>query len=147
MPRYHLSLANRITTIHDFFLTWDALEGMYPWGVQRYAEFLVDFGVPSELCTEVDARLFMDLMTPQRPNAYHIRVEGRHTGVVMWVFVFVHGFFAFVGKHRLPNEPFERHTVVYATPRNVVSSIVQMYQEATIGRCFKTLQCKLKRIE
>jgi hypothetical protein len=124
---------NRIPTVHDFFITWDALEGMYPWGVLRYADFFGDFGVPRVLCVEIDARLYLDLMTQQRPNSYHIRVEGRHTGLVMWVFVYVFGLFAFVAKHRLPNSPFEKHTIVYATPKNVMSAVVQMYQEETIG--------------
>ena len=111
------------------------LECMHPWGIRRFSDFLIDFGVPVAMSAEVDARLFMDLMTQMRPNSYHIRVEGRHTGIVMWIFVCVIGLHVFIGKHQLPNSPFERHTVVWALPKLVISAILQMHQEATLLKC------------
>jgi hypothetical protein len=86
------------------------------------------YGVSSSACAEVDTRLHMDLVSALYADIRRIRVEGRFSGHVFWVHVFLRHPFAIVGLQRFPGAPFERSLPVVATPSSIVACILAFHR-------------------
>ena len=123
-----------------FFMEWDWLERVHPWGVEMLGPLFASYGVSSSACAEVDARLHMDLVSALFADIRRIRVEGRYSGHVFWVHILLRYPFAIVSFQRFPDAPFERSLPVVATPRSVVACILAFHRwvvGSNVGmRCF-----------
>ena len=130
-----------------FFAEWAWLERANPWGVKFLGPFFLVNGVSSAACDEVDARLYMDLMHPVFADTRRIRVEGRCSGHVFWVHVYLRLPFAIVSLQRLPDALFERSLSVLASPSTVVACILAFHRWMVGSRlrCSSTMISRLVR--
>ena len=119
-------------TVHvcmdTFFAEWAWLERANPWGVEFLGPFLSVHGVPLAVCSQVDARLYMELMHPVFAHTRRICVEGRFSGHVFWVHIYLRLPFAIVSFQRFPDALFERSLAVLASPRTVVACILAFHR-------------------
>ena len=122
-----------------FFVEWDWLERLNPWGVMSLSLFFSANGVPEYMCEEVDSRLFLDVMIPVHWGSWRIKVEGRYSGCVFWVHILLHQTFATVCFQRTPNMPYLRTISIVATPASIVACILAFHRWDTslrsIGGC------------
>ena len=134
-----------------FFMEWDWLERVHPWGVEILGPFFASYGVSSSACDEVDARLELDLMMSMYADIRRIRVEGRFSGHVFWVHVFLRHPFAIVSFQRFPDAPFERSLPVVATPSSIVACILAFHRWVSGSKarvlCFSVGCAMVKRVE
>jgi hypothetical protein len=127
--------------LNAFFSEWDAVEGMFPWGVEVLSPFLSGFGVAPSLCEEVDTRLLLDLMTQIRPNIRRIKVEGRHSQTLFWVHVVLRCPFVVVSYQRHPNAPIERSMSVLGTPNLIIACILALHRWVLVSKATGVYGC------
>lgn len=122
-----------------FFYEWDAVEAMFPWGVEVLSPLLRSFGVAPSLCEEVDGRLLIDLVKQVHPNIRRLKVEGRHSQALFWVSVVFVSPFVVVYFQRLPNAPIERSLCVLGTPNLIIACILELHRwvlrSGAVGEC------------
>ena len=114
----------------DFFAAWDCLEAAHPFGVTGFVSLFSQFGVGPDDCARVDRHLFLDLMNARRPEVRRIKVEGRRSRKVFWVYIDLRT--STIGFQDGPMHPFVLTTFVSPTPSAIVGAIVA-YHELTDG--------------
>ena len=113
--------------IREFFSAWDDMETMHPFGVQRFTPLFREFGVPSQLCIPVDRLLYLDMMVPVYSNIRRIKMEDRRSSRILWVYVELMHFCAFVGFQTSPSDPFEYLTVINALPHELIALMISYF--------------------
>ena len=121
-----------------FFMAWDRLEAMWPFGVVRYAPLFIEYGVPSALAGDVDQFLFLDLMRPRFPGIRRVKVEARISRQVFWVYIDLNTML--VSFQRSPLAPLVCSVPISSEPYEFVRLIFRyhLHQERKQegGRCF-----------
>ena len=141
MPQQQHNNNNNIdntTVAEQFFIEWDAVERMHPYGIVALTPFFSGHGISSDVCNEVDELIFVDLMIQRQEHVRHIKVEGRGSGSGFWVIVELrYPIMAIVSYHLNPAAPLQRSMIVAASPGLIVSCIVALYRWAigSKGRC------------
>ena len=120
------------TVVEQFFIEWDAVERVHPWGVVALSPFLSGFGISSDVCEEVDGLIFVDLMIQRQIDVRHLKVEGRgSSATVFWVVVELrYPNLAIVSFQLNPVASLQRSMVVAASPGLIVACIVALYRWA-----------------
>jgi hypothetical protein len=123
-----------------FFIQWDLLENLHPWGINYLAPFLLVHDVPFDVCEEVDSLLYMDLMTPVYSNVRRIKVEGKCSEKIFWVYIVLNPPFAEISLQQLPSSPFLRSVRVLASPSSIIASILAFHRwiVGSTARCFSS---------
>ena len=131
----------------EFFVAWDSLESMHPFGITRFASLFSQFGISEHMCSVVDECLFLDLMYSQRSRVRRIKVEHRTTRAVVWAYVDFSDGVASVAFQSSPNARFEYSVHVALSPSGVVGGILAYFgTQAPCQRC--VLQgVKRRRVE
>ena len=132
-----------------FFSEWDDVERIHPWGVLCFTPLFSGFDVPLSLCAEVDDRLFLDLMNQVHPNIHRIKVEGRYSEALFWVYVELRyqSSVIVVSVQRHPNAPMERSLVVEAVPGSLVACILAFHRWMIRGDPGRGAVCRWKNRE
>ena len=126
--------------VEDFFDAWDALETMFPFGVQTFGPLFADFGVPITLCNEVDDLLFLDLIPQRSENVRRIKVEGRHSRRSFWVYVEMlrASRALLMSFQNSPNSPLRFTVCIVASPYAVVDALASFHQRLiSSGVCWR----------
>ena len=125
--------------LYDFFMEWDALEAMYPFGVIMFTPLFLDYGVSSGACLVVDEELFLDLMIPRQIDVRRIKVQSRASGHIFWVRVELSPSHAIISFQSSPSAPLMCTQSVVASPSAVIETIVAMYRRIVVpfgrGHC------------
>ena len=113
--------------LYDFFMEWDALEAMYPFGVIMFTPLFLDYGV------------FLDLMIPRQIDVRRIKVQSRASGHIFWVRVELSPSHAIISFQSSPSAPLMCTQSVVASPSAVIETIVAMYRRIVVpfgrGHC------------
>ncbi len=110
-----------------FFIEWDLLENLHPWGINYLAPVLLVHDVPFDVCEEIDSLLYMDLMT-----------QVKCSEKIFWVYVVLNPPFAEISLQQLPSSPFLRSVRVVASPSSIIASILACHRwiVGSTARCF-----------